>query len=186
MFKRAGSIVEKLGASIVKEHHPTLEKVRILYTFRSVPKAGEGEGLAVAGEAKPLPAKVRDLFGWDAEICLAHPIWNALDDTGKKRLLWHELNHLEVEMVTREEDGEEVEEPKRDKDGRIIITTRKHDISLASFGAEYRLFGLTEHDLDVLKTVNQIYRDYKEGKIEMVDPLTVENRRGETVGVILD
>lgn len=166
-FNKAASKVEKMARILIKEHFPNLRHIKILYVMRAKPKAGE-DNTVIAGTARVLPSKMVDIYGFNAEIELAKPIWDAMSSSQKRRLLWHELRHLQVEV---NDDGE----PELDKDGRISVSCDTHDIAMRTFSDELRLFGLQESDIKVLRTLSRIYKAYKKGKIKKVKPFMVED-----------
>lgn len=165
-FNKAATKVEKMARIIIKEHFPNLKHIKILYVMRAKPKPGEDDTI-IAGTARVLPAKMVDIYGFNAEIELAKPVWDAMDAKQKRRLLWHELRHLQVEV------GDD-DEPILDKDGRISVHCDSHDISMKTFSDELRLFGLQSSDIKVLRTLAKIYRAYKKGKIKKIKPFKMD------------
>jgi hypothetical protein len=166
-FNKAGSKVERMAKLLINEHFPHLKTIKILYVFRAKAKPGE-DGTVIAGMARVLPTKLQDLWGYQAEIELALPVWNAMSASRKRRLLWHELRHLQVEL-------DDDEKPIEDKEGRVALHCDDHDVHIRTFSDELRMFGLEKSDIKVLRTLYRIYKDYKAGKIKVVKPFKMDD-----------
>lgn len=167
-FNKAGSKVERMAKLLIKECFPHLKEVRILYSMRAKPKPGE-DSTIVAGEARVLPAKLQDLWGYQAEIELARPVWETLTPSGKNRLLWHELRHLQVSL-------DDDDKPDLDKDGRVSMYCDDHDIRVTAFYGELVRFGPTKNDLKVMKKMYLAYKKFKSGKLKVAKKLTFEDK----------
>lgn len=166
-FNKAGNKVERMAKLLINEHFPHLKQVKILYCFRNKPRNGD-DGTIIAGMARVLPAKLQDLWGYQAEIELARPVWEAMSTSRKRRLLWHELRHLQVEI-------DDEENPIEDKDGRVSLYCDDHDVHIKTFSDELRLFGLEKSDIKVLRTLYKIYKEYKAGKIKVAKPFKMDD-----------
>jgi len=138
----------------VKENYfPELEIAKFLYTFRTKIKHDD-EGYVVAGEARKLSVRERDLYNYDFEICIYHPTWSKYTKKQRKRLCWHELYHCRVRFEL-DDMGDETNEPIKDKENRISIRLQKHDIVLKTFFDELVEFGPTK---DEVATIFKIYK----------------------------
>lgn len=159
MYTKDHDKVAKIARKVIKKDFPQLKDVRINYIFRRKPAPGD-DGMVIAGQVRILSSKMRDIYDVDVEMEIALPIWKALGKRGRYQLIWHELNHLVVTM------NEETGEYEKDKEGRIIVGAQDHDLVMKTFSKELRKFGLTARDLKMLKTLYEIYRDWKSGKIK--------------------
>lgn len=168
-FKKANPKIAKIAAKIISQDFPQLKCLNILYVFRGKPKNAD-DGMITAGEVRILPAKIQDLYHYNAEIELARPIWEAMNLSQRKRLIWHELRHLKVEM------GEDDKTPATDKDGRISCYCEDHDLVMRTFSQELRQFGLERSHLKILKTLYNIYKDYKAGKIRKIKTFKLDDK----------
>jgi hypothetical protein len=118
-----------------------LKHASILYCFweSDKPKTTP-EGNVILGEARILPPRERDVYGYDFCIAVEASNWHNSSSKEKIRLAWHELYHC---IVVTDESGKT---PKKDKEDRIKIKVRPHDISINTFIAEIEEFGL-DHDI---------------------------------------
>lgn len=122
----------------ILKHFRDLSRLRFLFVWRSEPRKSE-EGEIIAAQAVRLPPQWRDIVGCDVEIEVARPIWKELSKNEKRRLIWHEINHV---AIVYDDSGL----PKRDGANRIRILLRRHDLNVRTFLDEIKRFGPTsEH-----------------------------------------
>jgi len=136
----------KFFTKIQNEYFPKLTPANINVIFRTVAKTDD-EGFTVLGEARKLSNRERDLYNFDFEICVHKRTWKGLDSKQRERLAWHELNHCIVKY--------NVNKPKRDKAGRIMIVLRRHDIVIKTFMKEIKKFGPTKSEQIVIKKIQE-------------------------------
>lgn len=136
--------LDKTCEDIRNEYFPNLAHAKINYIFRTTFNKDD-EGRLIAGEARKLANKDHDLYGYDFEICIHKDTWLHAEDDYKKRLAWHELNHLIVKF------NEEIGEPRYDKAGRLVTAIRRHDIVVRTFLKELEMFGPTEEEYKTIK-----------------------------------
>jgi hypothetical protein len=79
----------------------------------------------------------RSNFDWSIE--LSEPVWKALDEKGKYRLISHELEHIQI---CSDKNGCALLDDKN----RVVTRARKHDF--ADFVSIFRKFGLPENLID--------------------------------------
>lgn len=121
-----------------------LSLASILYAFWEGDKFAP-DGSAVLGFARALSSFDRDLFDYDFVIAIDADYWNESSVHDKKRLAIHELRHCLV-IAERSKEGWTAKE---DKEGRISIRIRPHDVNLNLFKKEVEHCGLmhTEEEL---------------------------------------
>lgn len=141
-------------------HFPNLVHAEINYIFRTSQKKDD-EGILIIGEAKKLSSKERDIYKYDFEICIYKEAWKKANRKRKKRLAWHELNHLVVLHSRIDED-----EPRIDKAGRILINIKPHDIIIKTFEEELIKFGPEDYQIDAVKSINKYLKQNKRRKIK--------------------
>lgn len=149
-WKDKSGHLEKIFRKVKKEF-PRLKPAKILYTFRSEPKYDE-EGKPVAGEARRLPNRERDLYGYDLEVCVHEDTWQSYGKKYRKQLAWHELRHCQVDYEENE-DGTETTTPKKDAAGRISVWLDDHDINIKSFMDEIERFDPWPQDANTIWTL---------------------------------
>lgn len=137
---------------------PTLEAVKILYTWVDPPRL-DSEGMEISGRAQKLPNSVRDVFGHDFIVEIAQSKWQELDEEEKSRLIWHELRHCQTKLT-------EAGDVAQDSQGRVKIYLAKHDVCLHTFSDELAEFGLSKEELGLAKTLMKIAKRQREGKEE--------------------
>ena len=128
--------------------------MEILFCFRSEPDFDDDGGIVLA-KASKLGNKQRDVFGYAFMIVVAHDLWREMPKKKRLRLLWHELNHLQIMY---DEDGN----PETDAEGRVKTWLQKHDLIVRSFKEEIEKFGLDADALPTAKYLGRAYRIYKE------------------------
>ncbi len=105
---------------LVAECRPDLVQVKISLCWKAGWKI-DRDGHLKAGKACKPNEVSRALMEFDAVILLNEELWPHLTPRQKEELVFHEMEHLVVEM---DEHGEE----KRDEKGRICVRCRHHDI----------------------------------------------------------
>ncbi len=93
----------------------------------------DADGVRTHGKAIKRTDLDRSLDGFDAIIELNRQSWQAFDEKAKRRLIAHELEHIQV---TRDRNGEVLLDDKN----RVVIRIRKHNI--ADFDNIIREFGV--------------------------------------------
>ena len=131
-----------------------LKDLEILFCFRSEPDFDD-DGELVAAKASKMGTKQRDVFGYAFMIVVAHDLWKEMSKSQRLRLIWHELNHLQVQY---DEDGNLM----TDAEGRVKIWLQKHDLVVRSFKDEIEKFGLDAGTAPTAKYLGRAYRTYKE------------------------
>ena len=135
-------ILRKIANEVAEEKSfHILNKINILFVWRlgDLPRYDE-ESRQVLAQTRRLPSRERDVYGYDVEVEVFKQAWKRLGPKKQRRVIWHELNHIEIEQ------GENFK-PNRDKDGRILIEIRSHDVVITTFNAELDKFGLSGHDV---------------------------------------
>lgn len=86
------ALLSTLATSIIAEHHPHLEPLRVAYMFR-----GEAEiknGKAVPGRTHRATDRDYALHGFDFVIAIAKDAWDELRDEHKYALLDHFISYM--------------------------------------------------------------------------------------------
>lgn len=149
VVKDRKKILKKVADQWIKKEKDfrILKKISILYVWRlgETPRYDD-ESRPVAARTRLLPARERDVYGYDVEIEVFKDSWRRKNKKKQRRLIWHELKHIDVEQ------GENFK-PNRDDDGRIIIKLRNHDIVITTFEDEVDKFGLSGRDVSDATTL---------------------------------
>jgi len=152
--------LERRARRIIREEFPVLTYLRILYAWREPPNFKERR--PESADVKRLTARDRDLFGFDIVVTVAAPIWKELGPRAKKRLLWHQLFAVDVEV-------DEASRPMKDDHGRVRVHLRKPDLAIGSFEEEIERWGPSAQERVVLKTFVRLYKRVKEKEGEKGD-----------------
>lgn len=138
-----------------KKRFRVLKEVHILYVWRlgDVPEYDD-EGRAILATTRKLPARERDIYGYDTEIKVWRDGWKRINKKKQRRTMWHELNHIEVEQ------GENFS-VNRDDDGRIIFRIKQHDVVITTFEDELKKFGLQGRDVSGATILSRALRKRK-------------------------
>ena len=148
--------LDNVSEAVRKKHFPKLKYASINHIFRTVFKKDD-EGRIVIGEAKKLTNRERDLYKYDFEICIHKETWEKASDKMRRRLMWHELNHLVVKYKFQ------IDKPMVDKAGRLMISLRRHDLVIRTFEEELVLFGPMKGEKEAIK---KIYKDIRDQRNE--------------------
>lgn len=138
--------LDRMVKRIQRDSFPLLDNVKINCVFRTVAST-DGDGYMVLGEARKLPNRVRDLYGYDFEITIFDKVWENLDKREKERLIWHELNHCKV--LTKPNTNV----PLRDGAERVKISLNKHDVVIKTFIEELYKFGPTKPEKKAIEHI---------------------------------
>jgi hypothetical protein len=117
----------------------SLKKLSILYAWVDPPEEQASTGRILEGQVRKLTPRERDFFGFDIAIVVAESLWLQKTAQECQKLMWHELNHIQLD-----DDFDEPQGLALDKAGRIVIKLRKHDLNLERFDGELRKFGVDE------------------------------------------
>lgn len=102
------------------------------------------DGRIVRGETRIPSNRERDIYGYDFIISISQDYWEEealIRD--KIRLAYHELRHCIVETYKT---GKGKIKPKTDKEGRLKVKIRPHDVNLNLFLSEVEVVGLSENE----------------------------------------
>lgn len=179
------TVLPKMLEKVVKKYRPDLEEVKFLCCWRDEPRYDDG--LLVMADVARLSNRDRDLYGYDVRLTVDEGYWEKATLQEKEKLLFHELEHIQVELIPDVGDEEESEEndeeesdkeptaeeifkqlltpeiregePKRDKEGRIVVYVVGHDLDIRRFKSELIKFGLTNYEEGMRRYLNFIYEE---------------------------
>lgn len=169
--------LEKAVNYIVNKYRPDLKDVSFLCVWREEEKIEDG-GL-VLGEVAKLSNKNRDVFGYDVMLEVDRAAWDDSDKEEKKKLIFHELQHVKIETEADDKNNEDLPhenktaqelfeerledsnaikgEFKYDKQGRLKIKIRPHSLSVNRFNEELLIFGLSEEEEALRLFLNHVH-----------------------------
>jgi len=155
--------LEKIARKLInhskyKKDFQVLPSLRFLFTWRlgDTPEYDK-EGQALAATTHKLSTRERDVYRKDVEIRVFKDSWRKRGKRAKKRLMWHELYHIDVEQ------GENFK-VNRDDDGRVIFELRKHDVRVNTFEKEVKLFGISANDVSDAVVLSKALKKRKKKK----------------------
>ena len=173
-FKRDKSgKLEKYVRNCIKKFRPDLECIEFLCVWRDKEKFDDGQ--LVMAEVQKLPPKYRDSFGYDVLLCVDMNAWKDLPKDEKKKVIFHELEHVKLEYDLEKSDDKENKtaqeifedllndelpegEPKVDKEGRTCLKIIPHNLKIARFKAELLRFGLSPDEDAIRQFLNYVYK----------------------------
>ena len=170
--------LEKAVSWCIKKYRKDLECLSFLCVWRDKEKIQDGK--LVAAEVCKLSNKNRDVFDYDVmlEVDLEH--WKSISKEEKKKLIFHELQHVKVayelseeknpkeeqEQKTAQEIFEElldepdiVGEPKRDKQDRVVFSIIPHNLEVSRFKQELLTFGLSPEEEALRQFLNYVKKN---------------------------
>lgn len=90
--------VKEIGEQIVEKFRDDLRNVTIGYVFRK--KAPKSDDSITMGQAKTESELQKVLHGLDAIVIIGHDVWKDLEGDAKFRLVYHELEHFQINFET--------------------------------------------------------------------------------------
>jgi hypothetical protein len=127
-----------------------LSLAKIQYVFWEGDKK-TNDGRVVRGETRIPSNRERDIYGHDFIISISGDFWD--DEASPKdkiRLAYHELKHCIV--VCKTSNKQII--PQEDKDGRLKVSIRPHDINLNLFLDEVEIVGLSDQENQYLEDLH--------------------------------
>ena len=154
--------ISKIANRIIKEEpdYAPLKHLNILFVWKEGKPSTDEDSRPIVACATVLPKKIRDLFGFDVSVEVNEDIWTRLTSDWKYRVCWHELRHFSVEM------DEETHQPIRDKDGRILVHTKSHNIVVKTFKEEIEKFGVEVEEMDLFRYLKSVLKRVKKGELK--------------------
>lgn len=165
--------LEKYVKLCIKKYRPELDCLEFLCVWRNKEKFDDG--LLVYAEVQKLAPKYRDSFGYDVLLCVDMNAWKELSKEERKKVIFHELEHIKLEYEleksdnTEEKSAQEIFEnmlediepegdPKIDKDGRYAFRIIPHNLRLNRFKSELLKYGLSEEEEAIRQFLNYVYK----------------------------
>jgi len=153
-YDKSGKL-EKIFKKVMDDNYPELSLLRWVYTFRDSEKLDE-EGLPIIASVRKLVPRDRDIFDFDIMVEMDKEQWDAMGKSKKLKVVFHELNHTEIDW-----DDEDEQEPAVDKNDRIKFKLKPHDIVIKRFKEELNKYGLSEDEEEIRIMLNKIYKGKK-------------------------
>lgn len=142
---------EKVISKYFKDANLDLAKIQ--YVFWEGEKS-TSDGRVVHGETRIPSARERDIYGYDFIISISGDFWEDEASTRDKiRLAYHELKHCKIDY-TKSTKGTII--PKRDKEGRLKVRIRPHDVNLNLFLSEVEVVGLSGGEYKYIEDLHMI------------------------------
>ena len=160
IIKDAKGELEAVANELIAEYKEfrSLSKIKILYVWKLGDSPDwDDESRPIAAETRKLPNRERDIYGFDVEIKVFKSSWRKRGTKSKRRLMWHELQHIELE------EGENFKVA-RDDDGRVKIKLRSHSVAVNTFSEEIDRFGLSGRDVGDAVVLAKALKKYKKKK----------------------
>lgn len=127
-----------------------LDLAKIQYVFWEGEKR-TNDGRIVRGETRIPSTRERDIYGIDFIISISGDFWD--DEASAKdkiRLAYHELKHCII--VCKNSNKQII--PQKDKEGRLKVKIRPHDINLNLFLSEVQVVGLSDQENQYLEDLH--------------------------------
>ena len=128
--------IEKIAKKLIDTDFPDLSVCKIRYAWNETPK----EDTEVMGTTTMFSKKIRDLFEIDFLIDINRDYWRNFDKIDKEKVVYHELCHC---VVKKNKDNTIA----FDKEDRVKIALKKHDIVLERFQSELDKYNQTYDNL---------------------------------------
>lgn len=192
MKDTSNGVLYKTVGTVINKFRPDLEELAFLCCWCDVPK--KDGNMSVLADVFKLNNRDRDLYGYDLRLTVYTDRWEELDQVEREKLIFHELEHISVSLMSDLDDEEEEDEeeeipedektaeqvleellkpevregtPLRDKDNRIMFSLVDHDIDIRRFKSEMLLYGLSEYENGIRKYLNKIYKERNLAKEEV-------------------
>ena len=153
--KSLQKVFEKVIENYYKEAHLDLAKIQ--YIFWEGEKT-TSDGRVVRGDTRIPSPRERDIYGYDFVISISGDFWEEEASTRDKiRLAYHELKHCIVECTNTTKKVQ----PKRDKEGRLRVKIRPHDVNLNLFLSEVEEVGLSDIEVRYIRDLHMLSKSKK-------------------------
>lgn len=140
-------VVESLAKDLIREHHPELVNLKIVYLWKNKPmQKGGREVIAMIRKASSL---IKALTEYDIIMIVSYPLYNSLTDKQQRACIDHELCHVLID---------------EDLAGNPKIKMVAHDVE--EFGSIIERHGLYLADLEAMGRIIKriVIRDAHGGK----------------------
>jgi len=133
----------RIMEGLIRTDRADLKGVKIAILFANNWRQ-DADGILRLGTAKPIGSSDRELAEYDCKITLNRAAFDVFKDEQRERLIYHELEHLQVCV---DKNGEAV----RDDKGRLVFRCRKHDVEEHS--AVIKKYGLGDSLSELAKSL---------------------------------
>ena len=140
--------IEKIAKRLINTDFPDLSVCKIMYAWNETPK----EDTEVMGTTTVFSKKIRDLFELDFLIDINKNYWMNFDNIDKEKVIYDKLSDC---VVKKNKDNTIA----FDKEDRVKIALKKHDIVLERFQSELDKYGLSYDEQDLYKYLKAKYSD---------------------------
>ena len=130
------------------QHFPELQLLRFLFTYRQGKPEWTKDNLIVYAQVRKLPPRERDVYLFDVELRVWKEGWDEMSPKQKRRTIWHELRHIQVDL-------DEDFKPHLDSENRIKFYLAPHDIVIKTFKDEIEKFGLNPIDKQPIELLSK-------------------------------
>lgn len=159
--KQLKKVFTKVVDRYFKDAH--LDLCNIQYVFWEGEKT-TSDGRIIRGETRIPSARERDIYGFDFIISISGDYWDDEASTRDKiRLAYHELKHCIV-LCSNSTKGKII--PKRDKEGRLKVKIRPHDVNLNLFLSEVEVVGLSDQEDRYIEDLHMISKSTNRRKVK--------------------
>lgn len=151
--------LKRVFSDVIDEYFPKLKILKFIYVWRDSEKFDDGQ--LIAAEVFKLSNRDRDLWGFDVRVEIDEAFWTKQSKEDKKKLVYHELSHIQLDMEVDKDTGEETDEVKTDAEDRISFFIVNHDLVLRRFKRELKKFGLSETEREILEFLQRIDKKFQ-------------------------
>ncbi len=135
-----------------QEKFKGLENLSYIYTWRDKERFDKESGKLIVASVSKITNRDRDLYNHDVRIEVDENVWSTLTTEDKKKVAFHELLHVRIEIC------EESNQIKVDKEGRVCFKLKSHDLSIERFEDELKKYGLSEEEDTIRRYLNKVYK----------------------------
>ena len=150
--------VKKTFEAVIEEYFEKLKILKFVYVWRDGEKYSDGQ--LIVAEIFKLSNKDRDLWSYDVRVEVDQMHWAKLDKEERRRLAYHELQHVELEYDVDKESGEDTDDIKMDSEERVCFHMRDHDLVIRRFRKELKKYGLSGEEEEMLDFLTRIDKKF--------------------------
>lgn len=146
--------LQSMYRKVVGEDHknfPELNLLRFLFTWREGKPEWSKDNQVIMAQVKKLPPRERDVYLFDIELRVWYDGYQEMNHKQKRRTIWHELRHVQVDL-------DEDFKPTLDSENRIRFHLAPHDIVIRTFADEVEKFGVNPQDKHPIQLLNHHLR----------------------------
>lgn len=110
-YTKDDKTLPELANKVIQKYRPDLREVKFLFCWRD--NAKYSDNLRILADVAKLSDRDRDLYGFDVRMTVDLEAFHLLNKAEKEKLMFHELEHVRVQLIPDVAEREEDPQDKR-------------------------------------------------------------------------